>query len=184
MADDTEADHIMLRRDEECSLRVTETADAEADRYLLPEEEPFEDCQILLDRIADELTGLAIINSKSSNADNLFNIPNLHHGYDNLESVFSQESLRTLQNDLAQVESYIEYFKNHKKNKPEEDLKQVFLKMINRIKDGLARYENVLSENSNADNQLNVANQHNRYINATFKSTLENVLTQVNSLLE
>lgn len=56
--------------------------------------------------------------------------------------------------------------------------------MINRIKDGLARYENVLSENSNADNQLNVANQHNRYINATFKSKLENVLTQVNSLLE
>lgn len=87
----------------------------------------FKDCQILLDRIADELTGLAIINSKSSNADNLFNIPNLHHGYDNLESVFSQESLRTLQNDLAQVESYIEYFKNHKKNKPEEDSKQVFL---------------------------------------------------------
>lgn len=75
------------------------------------------DCQTLLNRISDGLTGLAIIHSENSSADNQLNLANLHNGYDNPGLSFSQESRHTFEDDLAQVESLIEYFKKQK-NKP------------------------------------------------------------------
>lgn len=73
------------------------------------------DCQTLLYRISDGLTGLAIIHSENSNADNQLNPANLHNGYDNPDLSFSQESRHTFEDDLAKVESMIEYFKKRKK---------------------------------------------------------------------
>lgn len=56
--------------------------------------------------------------------------------------------------------------------------------MLKRIRERIIRYEKIESENNNADNQLNVANQHNGYNNTKIKDTLENVLAQMDSLSE
>lgn len=74
----------------------------------------FKDCQTLLNRISDGLTGLAIIHSENSDADNLLNLANLHNGYDNPNFSFRQESRHTFEDDLAKVEYMIEYFKKQK----------------------------------------------------------------------
>lgn len=77
----------------------------------------FKDCQTLLNRISERLTGLAMIHSENSNADNQLNLANLHNRYDNPDLSFSQESRHTFEDDLAEVESMIEYFKK-RRNKP------------------------------------------------------------------
>lgn len=87
------------------------------EHYLKQEEDPFEDCQTLLNGISDGLTGLAMILSENSDADNQLNLANLHNGYDKPDFSFSQESRHTVEDDLAEVESLIEYFKKPK-NKP------------------------------------------------------------------
>lgn len=87
------------------------------EHYLKPEEDPVEDCQTLLNRISERLTGLAMIHSENSNADNQLNLANLHNRYDNPDLSFSQESRHTFEDDLAEVESMIEYFKK-RRNKP------------------------------------------------------------------
>lgn len=74
----------------------------------------FKDCQTLLNRISERLTGLAMIHSENSNADNQLNLANLHNRYDNPELSFSQESRHTFEDDLAEVESMIEYFKKRR----------------------------------------------------------------------
>lgn len=68
----------------------------------------------MLNRISDGLAGLAIIHSENSSADNQLNLANLHNGYDNPDLSFSQESRHTFEDDLAKVESMIEYFKKRK----------------------------------------------------------------------
>lgn len=90
--------------------------EATPEHYLKPEEDPFEDCQILLNSISDELTGLAIILSENGNEDNQLDLANLHNGYDNPDFSFSQESRQTYEDDLAEVKSTIEYF-NTRRNK-------------------------------------------------------------------
>lgn len=86
------------------------------EHYLKPEEDLFEDCQILINSISDGLTGLAIILSEKGNEDNQLDLANLHNGYDNPDFSFSQESRQTYEDDLAEVKSTIEYF-NTRRNK-------------------------------------------------------------------
>lgn len=71
----------------------------------------------MLNRISDGLTGLAMILSENSDANNQLNLANLHNGYDKPDFSFSQESRHTVEDDLAEVESLNEYFKKPK-NKP------------------------------------------------------------------
>lgn len=62
--------------------------------------------------------------------------------------------------------------------------------MLNRISDGLAGLAIIHSENSNADNQLNLANLHNGYDNPELsfsqesRHTFEDDLAKVESLFK
>lgn len=74
--------------------------------------------------------------------------------------------------------------------KPEEDPVEDCQTLLNRISDGLTRLTIIHSENSNADNQLNLANLHNGYDNPNFsfrqesRHTFEDDLAKVEYMIE
>lgn len=60
------------------------------------------------------MTGLAIIHSENSYADNQLKLANLHNGYNKPELYFLKESRHTFEDNLAKVKSLVEYFKKTK----------------------------------------------------------------------